>query len=290
MEEQLQTSEKQTETKVDVKDEMRQFAESLEKGEEQGDVDPETDPKPVDEDESLDDEVEDKDKEPEDKEKDDEKKRPNRYQKQKAKIEAQAALISKVTSEKDEAIKIANAYRNRLLKIVAKYEADMKAVQAGKVPSDADHELWALRSKQEEAKELEAIDKKLQEDRIKAEIDQNRSEMSQDYQAEAMSLAKSYGLAGEEGKAFARKVLLYTATEWESGNTKLTLKDAAKEFGLLMKKRRQTPEQEQFDANSKAPSTIRRGGNRPPSYEITGKDEDSQKKIMKNYIDSLKGK
>lgn len=288
--EQPQTSEKPVaEPKADVKDDMRQFAETLEKGEEQVDVDPEEDPKPVDEDseKDLDDEQKEDDKDPE--EKDDEKKRPNRYQKQKAKIEAQQVLIKKVSSERDDAIKIANTYRNRLLKVVDKYEKDFKALQAGRSPSDTDHELWSLKAKQQEAEELAYMDKKQQEERIKAEIDAARSEQAIDYRVEAFELAKAYGLKGDESKAFARKVLLYTATEWESGNTKLTLKEAAKEFGLLLRKKK-TPEQEQFDVNSSAPSTIRRGGGKPPSYEIAGKSEEDQKKTMLAYIASVKGK
>lgn len=295
MEEQLQASE-QAPAKPDLLTEMREYAKELEKGDEQVDAkDPIKDPKPTDEDpdeekdpESKEEDSEEKD--PEEKKEDEEKNRPNRYQKQKAKIEALSVLQKKTVSERDEAIVIANQYRDRLQKVVAKYEADLKAFKAGKVPTDADQELWVLKAKQEEAVRIKEIQEQQEQERVKQEILQSKQEQAAEYQTEALGLAKSHGLAGEEAKTFARRVLLYCATEWERGN-KVSLKEAASEFGVVLKSRRQaSQEQEQREVNGNAPRILQKGGTRAPSYDIKGKSDEEAKKTMAAFLESLKGK
>jgi hypothetical protein len=286
----------QTSEKPDLLTEMREYAKKLEDGDKQVDAkDQAQDPKPTDEgpsEEEKDPESKEEDQEEKDPEekKDEEKNRPNRYQKQKAKIEALTTLQKKTVSERDEAILIANQYRERLLKVVKKYEDDFKAFKAGKIPTDSDQELWTYKAKQEEAERIAEIKKQQEQERIKAEINEAKAEQAAEYQSEALGLAKTYGLAGDEAKTFARRVLLYAATEWERGN-QVSLKDVASEFGSILKNRRlASQETEQRAANAGAPKILQKGGTRTPNYEIKGKDPDEQKKIMAAYLQSLKGK
>lgn len=284
------TTEKPAEQAPDLKTEMKQFLEKEEAPAEKQEAGTETESDKPDEEAKADEQEEDSEGEKEEDSKEDEKKRPNRYQKQKAKIDALEVMVKKHSSDVNEAVKIANIYRNRFKQAVERLQQIEHQVKSGQYqPNAHEEENWMLKSRQQEEGYKKEIEKQQQQEQAKQEILYAKQEMAEGYRSEALGLAKQFGLVGPQGQEFAKKVLKAYAFSLKAGESD-SMKDIASTLATVSKQKRQGQlEREHLDNNRSAPSPIRTGTGRVPSYDLTG-DYDKDRKQMKAFVESLKGK
>jgi hypothetical protein len=263
----------------DIEDENPESPESNESEEkqEEDNEDSEEDSSKDDE-ESKDEEKDDDDSEP--------KKKKNRYQKQKAKIEALSSTVKTVTTQRDEAIKIAYSYRTKLEAVIAKYKKDFETFKSGNQLSEAEQKLWLLETKNKEKEQMEQLQVEQEKERIKQDILLEKEEMKVQFQTEALSHAKRFGLSGDEAKIFARKILLYTATETEAGR-EISLEEVANDFGqIFAKKKTGSLNKQQSVVNKSTPRTFSSKSGKVPSFDLQHKDPDEDKRTMLAFLES----
>lgn len=276
----------------DLKAEMKEFLDKEAQAEKQDDGKENPQPGESDEEAEADEQEEDsEDSEEKDSEdKKDDKKKPNRYQKLKAKNEALQALAQKHSADTNKAVEIANVYRNRYIQAMERLKAiENQAARGEYKPDPREQENWSLKSKLQEDEYRKEIEKKQSEEQAKQEILQAKEQMKEEYRSSALKLAKRFGMAGDEGKQFARQVLKAYAFSVQAGEPD-SMEEIASTLMSANKRRQQgNLEREQLTANRSAPSPIRTGSGRAPSYDIVG-DYDKDRKAMKAYLESLKGK
>lgn len=281
----------QTSEPKDIRSEMLSFVE--EKGseleDEQGSEQTQTDePIEKEEDSEEDSSKEDEDSKDEDSEKDEsEPKKKNRYQKQKAKIEALSTTVKNITTERDEAIKIAYSYKTKLEAVIQKYKKDIEAFKSGKQITDAEQDLWLLQTKTKEKETMEQLKIEQEKERIKQEILLEKEELKVQFQTEALSHAKRFGLSGEDAKSFARKILLYTATEAQAGR-EISIEEVANEFGqVYAKKKTGSLNKQQSIKNASLPRTFSSKSGKVPSFDLQHKDPEEDRKTMLSFLESI---
>jgi hypothetical protein len=197
----------------------------------------------------------------------DKKKKPNRYQKLKAREQAVRELAQKNASERDDAVKIANVFRNRYLQTEAMLKNIIAQVKAnGFEVSEHQLENIQLKQRQSEQDLMKNIEEQQEKERIKTEIETTRKEMALDFATTSFNLAKRFApdVTFDQQKSIARQILRVHALRLESGEES-TIQQSAKEvFSLLQKS---NPEREQLEANDRAPRTFKPGKAAPIKYE-----------------------
>lgn len=208
--------------------------------------------------------------------------KPNRYQRLKARAEAAAKLAEKHGTERDEAVKIANIYRNRFLAIQQQYQ---KLVESNgiQISPEAD-ENFRLKQAQRERELAEDFDRKNAEQRALAEAQAEKQALSEQFTSEALSLAGKSGLTGKEARDFAREVLVSFSMMRNAGDTNITMKDIAVRLRNLRTAQSSSENiSRQREANATAPRPI--GGKKGANVDYPATREG-----MAAFVESLTGK
>ncbi|MBL0320572.1 MAG: hypothetical protein IPP74_14950 [Alphaproteobacteria bacterium] len=218
------------------------------------------------------DEEESKDSDEEEEEKDTDKpKKPNRYQRLKAQASAAQELAQRNARDLDEAVKIANLYRNRAIALEKRYNEELaKAKQVGyEVPHEAE-ENFRLKMKLSEQELEQSIRQQQDEARAKSLVESEVQDKAAQFTEQALSLSSGYGLRGEEAKDFARKVLRGYAIAAEAGE-EVTMAEVAQTLAAVSQQRKKASQvRDQLETNSGAPKRINaRAGGITPDYPST---------------------
>lgn len=200
----------------------------------------------------------------------DKPKKPNRYQRLKAKSEAAMALSQKLQNEYDEAIKIANLWRNRALANEQRLKQELeRAKTTGYETSPLADENFHLQLKLREQELESQIAQKQAEMRAQREVEAEKQEMATQFQEQALSLAQTMGLQGANASKMAVKILRAYAAENSAGG-EVSMQEIAQALAAVSQRQNSAAAvRAQLESNAGAPKPVRGRGGAAPDYPAT---------------------
>lgn len=225
-----------------------------------------------------------KDSDKEDEESDDksDKSKPNRYQRLKAQRDTFKKQVEEVSSERDEAVKYANIYRNRYIAINSRLKQMEKAAQdSGAELNPLDEENFKLRLSQSEQELTKQYEQALEQERIKTQILTQKQEQTNLFITEALGIADKFVQDKAQLKPFARDLLKAHAIALRT-DPEAQLKDTARLVASL--KGLNSSERIQHEVNSsvKRPIKPTNSGGKPTFKNV-------REEMMASLEEELRG-
>jgi hypothetical protein len=188
----------------------------------------------------------------------------NRYQKMRAKLQASEELVKKYSSERDEAVKYANIYRQRLLALQERYKSITEANKIELNPVEEENFKLKLNNKEQE------LTKKLEEEQIKErqkeELIAIQRQQTHEFAQEAINISSKFVTDKSQLKQYAAELLKAHAVALRA-DPDAEMSDTAKIFFAMQKKN--NPEAVQHQVNNVPRPLVTKPTGTKPTFKST---------------------
>ncbi len=216
------------------------------------------------EDSESDDDSSEKDDEKEDEKEGDKPAKKNRYQKMRSKLQASEELAKKYSSERDEAVKYANIYRQRLLALQERYKSVIEVNKLELNPVEEENFKLKLNNKEQEL--TKKLEEELIRERQKEELIAVQRQQSFEFAQEALNLTSKFVSNKTDLKPTAGALLKAHAIALRA-DPDTSLSDTAKVFFAM--KNKNNPEALQHQANNIPRPLVNKPTGTKPTFKST---------------------